>query len=35
MPRKPRAEYESGVYHVFSRGNRKLPIYVDDVDRQR
>jgi putative transposase len=35
MPRKPRAEYESGIYHVYSRGNRRQPIYVDDTDRLR
>jgi REP-associated tyrosine transposase len=35
MPRKPRAELESGVYHVFARGNRQQPIYVDDADRSR
>jgi putative transposase len=35
MPRRPRAEYEIGVYHVTGRGNRKQPIYVDDKDRAR
>jgi REP element-mobilizing transposase RayT len=35
MPRKARAELESGVYHVFARGNRKQEIYVDDADRLR
>jgi putative transposase len=35
MPRLPRAEYESGLYHVYARGNRKQPIYVDDRDRAR
>jgi REP element-mobilizing transposase RayT len=31
----PRAEYESGTYHVFNRGNRKQPIYGTDDDRRR
>ena len=35
MSRKPRAEFESGLYHVYSRGNRRQPIYLDDVDRTR
>jgi putative transposase len=35
MPRQPRAEVEPGVYHVFSRGNRKQDIYRDDDDRRR
>src|SRR4051794_15735551 len=35
MPRRPRAEYESGVYHVYARGNRKQPIYIDDEDHSR
>jgi putative transposase len=35
MPRRPRAEYEIGIYHVSARGNRKHPIYIDDADRKR
>jgi putative transposase len=35
MPRQARAEFESGVYHVYSRGNRKQQIYADDADRLR
>ncbi len=35
MPRSARAEYEPGLYHVYARGNRKEPIYLDDVDRWR
>jgi REP element-mobilizing transposase RayT len=35
MPRQPRAEYESGVYHVIARGNRRHPIYADDADHER
>jgi putative transposase len=34
MPRQPRAELESGVYHVYARGNRRQPIYADDPDRR-
>ena len=33
MARKPRNEFPGAVVHVFARGVRKLPIYVDDVDR--
>jgi putative transposase len=35
MPRQPRAEFESGLYHVMGRGNRRLAIFVDDNDRRR
>src|SRR4051794_15971333 len=35
MPRLPRAECEPGIHHVFSRGNRRQQIYLDDADRQR
>lgn len=35
MPRLPRAEFETGVYHVTARGNRKQLIFVDDKDRAR
>jgi REP element-mobilizing transposase RayT len=35
MPRLPRAEFECGLYHVYSRGNRRQPIYLDDKDRRR
>jgi putative transposase len=35
VPRSPRAEYEPGIHHVVSRGNRRQPIYVDDADRRR
>jgi REP element-mobilizing transposase RayT len=35
MPRKPRAEHEPGLYHVFARGVRKSPIYLDEPDRWR
>jgi putative transposase len=33
MPRKPRAEFEAGVYHVFARGNDRRTIFMDDADR--
>jgi REP element-mobilizing transposase RayT len=29
-----RVEYPGAIYHVMSRGDRKRPIYLDDVDRQ-
>jgi putative transposase len=35
VSRLPRAEYETGIYHVTARGNRGEPIYVDDADRIR
>src|SRR5665213_308797 len=33
MPRLRRIEYEGAIYHVLSRGDRKEPIFLDDVDR--
>lgn len=33
MPRRPRAEFEAAIHHVFARGNRKEAIFLDDVDR--
>ena len=35
MARKPRIEFPGAFYHVFSRGNRKLPIFNDDEDREQ
>jgi REP element-mobilizing transposase RayT len=35
MSRKPRVEFPGGLYHVFSRGNRKERIFEDDADRVR
>jgi REP element-mobilizing transposase RayT len=35
MPRKARAEHESGVYHVYARGNRKQSMYLADADHWR
>jgi REP element-mobilizing transposase RayT len=32
MPRRPREEVPGGVYHVYSRGNRKEPIFHDAHD---
>jgi putative transposase len=34
MARRPRLQYPGAVYHVMSRGNRKLPIFEDDCDRE-
>ena len=35
MPRPLRVQVERGVYHLVSRGVRKLPIFTDDRDRER
>jgi putative transposase len=35
MPRPPRIETPGGIYHVFARGNRRAPIFLDDLDRRR
>ncbi len=35
MPRRPRNHVAGGLFHVGTRGVRKLPIFVDDYDRQR
>lgn len=32
MPRKKRNLYPGGIYHVMSRGNRRLPIFKDERD---
>src|ERR1044072_8823266 len=34
MPRRPRAEYDIGIYHVTARGNRKEQLFVNDADRE-
>ena len=34
MARQLRVEYEGAIYHVMSRGDRREPIFEDDVDRQ-
>ena len=33
MPRARRTFIAGGIYHVFSRGNRKAPVYLSDSDR--
>lgn len=35
MARRPRLQFPGAVYHVMSRGNRKLPIFHDVLDRLR
>lgn len=35
MARRPRLQLNGAIYHVMSRGNRKLPIYDDAIDHQR
>ena len=35
MPRPLRDQVEGGVYHLISRGVRKLPLFHDDRDRER
>jgi putative transposase len=33
VPRKPRADVEDAIHHVYARGNDRQCIYRDDVDR--
>jgi REP element-mobilizing transposase RayT len=33
MPRKPREEVAGGVHHVYARGVRREPLFLDDEDR--
>jgi REP element-mobilizing transposase RayT len=35
MARKLRVEYPGAIYHVMNRGDRREPIFKDDVDRYR
>ena len=35
MPRPLREQVEGGIYHLVTRGVRKLPIFTDDRDRER
>ena len=35
MPRQPRVEVAGATYHVVARGNRRQPIYLDELDRRR
>ena len=34
MARAIRVQYEEAVYHVVSRGNRRMDIYLGDRDRE-
>ena len=35
MARRPRLRFPGALYHVMARGNRKLPIFHDALDRRR
>jgi putative transposase len=35
MPRRPRAEFEGAIHHVFARGAARQDVFVDDADRRR
>jgi REP element-mobilizing transposase RayT len=35
MPRQLRIEYPGAVYHVMNRGDRREPIFCDDLDHKR
>ena len=35
MPRKPRAHLAGGIFHVTSRGNRGVDLFLDEVTRLR
>ena len=35
MPRKLRVEYPGAIYHVINRGDRREPIFKDNVDHRR
>ena len=35
MPRQLRSEYPGAIYHVMNRGDRREPIFHDDIDRKR
>ena len=35
MPRQRRIEYPGAIYHAMNRGDRREPIFQDDVDRRR
>jgi REP element-mobilizing transposase RayT len=32
MPRLPRIQYQDAAYHVFSRGNRREPLFLTNDD---
>ncbi len=35
MARKLRVQYPGAIYHVMNRGDRREPIFKDEVDRER
>ena len=35
MPRSLRIEYPGAIYHVMNRGDRREPIFLDDVDHEK
>jgi putative transposase len=35
MPRHPRQDFDGAIQHAYSRGNNKIPIFLDDEDRRR
>ncbi|MFL5847162.1 MAG: transposase [Solirubrobacteraceae bacterium] len=35
MPRQPRIELAGGIHHVFARGVRAAPVFLDADDRRR
>lgn len=35
MPGALRIEYPGAIYHVMNSGDRREPIFRDDLDRQR
>ena len=35
MPRSLRIEYPGAIYHVMNRGDRREPIFLDDVDQEK
>ena len=34
MPRPSRIDYPGAIRHVMRRGDRREPVFMDDVDRQ-
>jgi len=35
MPRPLRVQFPGAIYHLMNRGDRREPIFKDDLDRQR
>ena len=33
MPRRPRIDIPNTVYHIYTRGHNKSPLFLDDEDR--